>query len=214
MEMCCLNARGAFAGFGTGRRIGNSAPGVGERFMGGKMKAKPLLETEKECFICEKEPMEIWKDLKGYEGKYRVSNKGRVSNYKRILTPTDNGNGYLIIGLCKDGKKKNFYIHRLVAGAFIDNPKNKPVVNHRDYNTKNNNAENLEWATQKENVIYSKNNMRHRKSITQTNTGERYISYRKSKATYRVTVDRKEYGTYKTLQEAVVRRDEILKGVI
>lgn len=158
--------------------------------------------------------MELWKDIKGYEGRYRVSNKGRISNYNRILTPTDNGHGYLIIGLCKDGKKTNFYIHRLVAMAFIDNPENKPVVNHKDYNAKNNNFNNLEWVTQKENIAYSINNMRGKKHKSKTNTGERNISYRATKDRYRVIINRKEYGAFKTLKEAIAKRDAILKGVV
>lgn len=156
--------------------------------------------------------MEIWKDIKSYEGLYRVSNKGRISNFKRILTPTDNGKGYLIIGLCKDGKRNNFYIHRLVAEAFIDNPENKPVVNHKDYNRANNNVNNLEWITQKDNINHSVVNMRHKKAITHSNTGERYISYRASKNLYRVIINKKEYGAFKTLKEAITVRDNILKG--
>ena len=80
---------------------------------------------------------EIFKDIKGYEGLYQISNIGRVKalvfrngttlkEKEKLLNPTDNGNGYLIIGLSKGGKKKNFYIHRLVAETFIDNPEKSP----------------------------------------------------------------------------------------
>lgn len=158
--------------------------------------------------------MEIWKDIKGYEGRYFISNIGRVSNTKKILTPTDNGNGYLIISLSTKGKRKNYYIHRLVAEAFLNNPCNLPQVNHIDYNRQNNNVNNLEWITQIENVRHSQMNMRHRKGITHSNTNEKYISYRKSKGVYRVTIDKKEYGTYKTLDEAIAKRDAIIKGVV
>lgn len=157
---------------------------------------------------------EIFKDIKGYRGLYKISNKGRVRSTGGILTPTDNGKGYLIIGLCKDGKRKNFYIHRLVAEAFIDNPEKKPVVNHKDYNTRNNDVNNLEWVTQKENIAHSINNMRGKKHNSKTNTGERNISYRATKDRYRVIINRKEYGTFKTLKEAIAKRDAILKGVI
>ena len=93
---------------------------------------------------------EIWKDIKGYKGWYKISNLGRVKSLKKwcgnkysikwikeenILSPTDNGNGYLIIGLRKDTKKKNFYIHRLVAEHFIENNLNKEEVNHIDFIT-------------------------------------------------------------------------------
>ena len=155
---------------------------------------------------------EIFKDIKGYEGLYQISNIGTIKSARGFLTPTDNGNGYLIVGLSKGGKRKNFYIHRLVAEAFIDNPNNKTVVNHKDYNKKNNNANNLEWLTQKENIAYSVVNMKHKKSITHSNTGEKYISYRANKNHYRVTINKKEHGTYKTLKEAITKRDAILKG--
>lgn len=172
---------------------------------------------------------EIFKDIKGYEGLYKISSLGRVkaltvwsgnghkSKYKlkeTILTPTNNGHGYLIIGLRKNGRRKNFYIHRLVAEAFIDNPDKKPVVNHKDYNIQNNNYNNLEWVTQKENIAHSIKNMRGKKHNSKTNTGERNISYRATKDRYRVIINRKEYGTYKTLKEAIAKRDAILKGVI
>lgn len=157
---------------------------------------------------------ETFKDIKGYRGLYKISNKGKVRSTGGILTPTDNGKGYLIIGLCKNGKRKNFYIHRLVAEAFIDNPEKKPVVNHKDYNTRNNDVNNLEWVTQKENIAHSINNMRGKKHNSKTNTGERNISYRATKDRYRVTINRKEYGTFKTLKEAIAKRDAILKGVI
>ena len=170
---------------------------------------------------------EIFKDIKGYEGLYKISNKGRVKaltawsgnyykakyiNKEKILTPTDNGKGYLIIGLCKRGKRKNFYIHRLVAEAFIKNPNNLPQVNHIDYDKTNNNVNNLEWISQAENIKYSVVNMRGKKHKSHTNTGEQNITYRASKKRYRVTIKQKEYGSYKTLQEAIAKRDAILRG--
>lgn len=160
---------------------------------------------------------EIWKDIKGYEGLYQVSNYGRIKSFikdEKILSFCDNGNGYLYITLRKNGIRKNYYIHRLVATYFLENPFNKNVVNHKDFNIKNNNADNLEWVTQYENVIYSISNMKKRKSITHSNTGEKYISYRASKKLYRVIIDKKEYGSFKNLQEAINKRDEILKAVI
>lgn len=105
---------------------------------------------------------EVWKDIKGYEGLYQVSNKGRVKSLsrvasngrriaERILKPYKNRGGYLQVNFYKDGKLINHYIHRLVATAFIPNPENKPEVNHVNENKENNNANNLEWATRKEN---------------------------------------------------------------
>lgn len=170
---------------------------------------------------------ERWKDVKGFEGIYKISNKGRIKVLRRwkvnlkkyekcdkILTPTDNGYGYLIIRLNKRGVKKNKYIHRLVAEHFIDNPKNLPVVNHLDYDKKNNDVSNLEWCTQQENVRHSIVNMHKRRTVTHTNTGERYISFSKKRNKYRICVDRKEYPSVNTLEEAIKVRDRVLKGVV
>ena len=97
--------------------------------------------------------MEVWKDIEGYEDLYQVSNLGRVKrlNTGRILKGRKNTNGYLQVILCKNGKTKHYYIHRLVAQVFIPNQENKPQVNHIDENKENNHAENLEWVTSKEN---------------------------------------------------------------
>ena len=108
---------------------------------------------------------EIWKDIEGYEGKYKVSNLGRVKSLQRIddnnhpvkekiLKPCSDtiGKGYLHVNLGRKGKAKK--IHRLVAETFIKNPENKPEVNHIDGDTKNNKVNNLEWVTHKENCIH------------------------------------------------------------
>ena len=106
--------------------------------------------------------MEEWRDIKGYEGKYMVSNLGRFKslNYRRtgkekILEGYPDKDGYLYVNLCKDGKGKQCMIHRLVAMAFIPNPDNLPEVNHKDENPKNNRVENLEWCSRQYNVDYS-----------------------------------------------------------
>lgn len=111
--------------------------------------------------------MEIWKDIEGYEGLYQVSNKGRVKslNYKRtgkegILSSSPTSSGYLIVNLCKNKKQKPFYIHRLVAKAFLPNPNNLPQVNHKDENKENNTVYNLEWCTAKYNNNYGTHNER------------------------------------------------------
>ena len=108
---------------------------------------------------------EIWKDIDEYEGIYQVSNLGRIKSLARItiqkhllnekiLVPCDNGNGYLYINLYKNQKPKRLAIHRLVAKAFIENKNNYNVVNHKDSNTYNNQANNLEWCNQSYNLKY------------------------------------------------------------
>lgn len=98
---------------------------------------------------------EIWKDIEEYEGLYQVSSLGIVKNSKgRILKQGKSNKGYLKVNLCKEGKKKTFNIHRLVAQTFIPNPHNYPCVNHKDENPANNNVKNLEWCTVKYNNTY------------------------------------------------------------
>lgn len=112
--------------------------------------------------------MVIWRDIIGYEGIYQVSNTGEVKRIgvytnqtgktwssERLLNPSIKENGYMFVGLSKNGKVSAKYIHRLVAMAFIDNPLKKPTVNHKDGNRRNNNVENLEWSTFLENNMHS-----------------------------------------------------------
>ena len=105
--------------------------------------------------------MEIWKDINGYEGKYQVSNLGNVKslNYKggqkeRLLKQHNHADGYLRVGLCKNGKQRLYLTHRLVAIAFIGNYANYSEVNHKDENKQNNNANNLEWCNRAYNMNY------------------------------------------------------------
>ena len=101
---------------------------------------------------------EIWKDIDGYESIYEISNLGRVRFLKfkkiRILRNEKDVNGYLRVTLRKDGIKKRYKVHRLVAQAFIPNPNNLPQVNHKDEDKTNNRVENLEWCDAKYNMNY------------------------------------------------------------
>ena len=101
---------------------------------------------------------EIWKPIKDFEGYYEVSNIGRVRslNYKRtgkgkILKNIEDYKGYLEVVLTKNGKRKQFKVHRLVAEAFIPNPENKPCIDHINTVKSDNRVENLRWVTYKEN---------------------------------------------------------------
>lgn len=109
--------------------------------------------------------IEKWKNVKGYEGKYQVSNMGRVRSVTRklphkrlgswvrkgVLLKQETMKGYLYTDTNHQGLKKKHAIHRLVALAFIPNIEEKPFVNHKDADKKNNRKENLEWVTAKEN---------------------------------------------------------------
>ena len=115
---------------------------------------------------------EIWKDIPEYEGFYQISNLGRVKRKKRnvnsfiqksgfraisdrICKSQDNGKGYKQIYVSINNKRKLFYIHRLVAIYFIENPDNKPQVNHKDGNKSNNVFNNLEWCSRIENIKHA-----------------------------------------------------------
>jgi len=110
---------------------------------------------------------EVWKDIVGYENMYQISNLGRVKSLaracgtsakkytcvERILKPR-NICGYNSVMLYQNGKTKQFKCSRLVAQAFIPNPDNLPIVNHKDENKRNDCIDNLEWCTIKYNTNY------------------------------------------------------------
>jgi DNA-directed RNA polymerase subunit RPC12/RpoP len=107
---------------------------------------------------------EVFKDINKYEGLYQVSNLGNVlslakndgNGYRdRILEVSETNTGYLRVTLCKNGITERISIHRLVAETFIDNPYNKPHVNHIDNSTSNNVVTNLEWCTHSENMLHA-----------------------------------------------------------
>ena len=111
-----------------------------------------------------------WKEIKGYEGKYIISNYGEIISlprYKRnnskfqyvqpreICKYTNPKNGYVYVYLYNNGVYKNVRLHKLVAKTFIPNPNNLPQVNHKDGNKLNNHVKNLEWCTASENIKHA-----------------------------------------------------------
>lgn len=105
---------------------------------------------------------EIWKPVKGFEGKYEVSSHGKVKSIgtyntckRGILSPMIDTSGYLHVKLYDSGRTKDIGVHRLVAETFIPNPNCLGYVNHKDENPMNNSVDNLEWCTNSYNLAYS-----------------------------------------------------------
>ena len=134
---------------------------------------------------------EIWKDIQGYERLYQVSNlgrdrslnryvkfsNGRLIYYKsKILKSIVRKDNYLIVDLHKNGDSKKFYVHRLVAEAFLDNPNNLPQVNHKDENRQNNNVDNLEWCSSEYNINYGNRTSKCTKQVYQFDMNNKLLA--------------------------------------
>ncbi len=155
---------------------------------------------------------EIWKDVVGYEGFYKVSHWGRVRSLdrevaywrggtmiRRGILLKQSGRKYMMVLLSKYGKVEYMLVHRIVAAAFIPNPENKPEVNHKDGDKKFNHYKNLEWVTRQENQQHASNTgllitgSRHKASkLTVSQVKEirrKYIPY-----VYSLPMLAKEYG--------------------
>ncbi len=135
--------------------------------------------------------IEIWKDIKDYEGLYQVSNLGNVKslaktrkgtkNKEDMILKLCNKDGYKVVNLWKNKKKKTIKVHRLVAEAFIPNNQNKPYINHINAIRSDNTTDNLEWCTQKENIKHAYNiGMMRTKKIKQFDKQNNYIKTWKS----------------------------------
>jgi len=180
--------------------------------------------------------VEEWREIPGYDGRYQVSNLGNVRSmpyihyqktshpgvmtYKhhpgKIITPTDNGHGYKIVGLQLKSKRKNYYVHRLVASAFLPNPHGLKEVNHIDFDRSNNACWNLEWTDRKGNANWSKERMMHpTPAAPLSKIGMRYISIRDGKYKVSIRVKSQGYQFYKcfnTLEEAVQAKETFING--
>lgn len=130
---------------------------------------------------------EIWKPIKNYEGIYEVSNFGNIKSLSRkvkvgiknndfatrkekILSQTSRKDGYKRASLSKNKKTKSYYVHRLVAEAFVDNLNKDKYINHKDENKSNNNANNLEWCSFEYNINYGTRNKRASKNLIGKNS--------------------------------------------
>ena len=161
--------------------------------------------------------MEEWREVKGYEGLYEVSNYGNVrslgtvSHVKRrgyeldiphpgkVLKQHERSHGYLSVCLYgRGGNKRNFRhksVHRLVAEAFIENPRGCTEINHIDENKQNNRADNLEWVTRKENI-------RHGTCIKRSATNRIDSPNRKYRAVEQYDINMNLLGTFKSAYDA------------
>lgn len=109
---------------------------------------------------------EVWRDIEDTDGKYQISNLGRIKSFHRdktngyIMKAFADKKGYLFVVLRFNGRYKRYSVHRLVATAFIPNPDNLPQVNHKDEDKSNNRVDNLEWCTNHYNLCYGTHNQR------------------------------------------------------
>ncbi len=112
--------------------------------------------------------------IKGFEN-YTISDKGEVFSIvrKKTISPFLHRKGYPMVTLCQNGKKRNLYVHRLVAEAFIPNPENKPTINHKNENKLINEVSNLEWLTVEENNAYGTRIQR----MIQTKKNKKLLKY-------------------------------------
>lgn len=133
---------------------------------------------------------EIWKDIKGYEGLYQISNLGRIKSLERKIIrqhsttmllkekilKQQNMNGYKIVRLSKNNTIKQYLVHRLVAVAFIKNPNNYKEINHKDEDKSNNKLDNLEWCSHNYNINYGTGNERRKQTELKTKRGDEVCS--------------------------------------
>ena len=151
----------------------------------------------------------MWKDVRGYKGYYQVNKNGNIRSVTRTITdsrghvytlksrpiiPEVTKNGYLMVHLCKNGKRKALYVHKIVAEAFILNIGWKPVVNHKDGNKRRCCSSNLEWYT------YSQNNQ-HAYNTGLKSKGEGHYRAILTRKTVEEIKKNGKWGTYQNIAD-------------
>ena len=182
---------------------------------------------------------EIWKDIPGYEGLYQASNLGQIRSLDRVVEYVKHysdrdvkavhkfkgkvlkqtfTSGYLGVLLSIDGKTKDALVHRLVACTFVDNPENKPQVDHKDGDRTNNNADNLVWVTSRENHASTISRGSHtcqqlfkQKRIIDVDTGEIFDSMLSAETMYGIPRGRIS-SAIKSNQRVYGHKFELYKG--
>ena len=152
--------------------------------------------------------------LKDYEGLYLINKEGEIYSIKskKILKPKINTHNYYTIKLCKNGIKKIYKLHRLLAIQYIPNPEGKPVIDHIDRNRENNSLDNLRWATHSENAI-NKTLKGCIQEETRTNKNGDYISYRVEITKNRVKY-RKRFRTREEAEEHLKEKIEEYNSIL
>lgn len=145
--------------------------------------------------------IEEWKNIVGYEGLYMVSNLGRIKslNYhnehrEEIMKPNVWNGGYLKIGLYKNGKFKRYFVHRIVAEAFIPNTENKPYIDHINTLRSDNRVENLRWCTRQENMNNPLTLVKHKQKMLGNGCNNKPI--------VQLSTDNSLLGVYKSITSA------------
>ena len=171
--------------------------------------------------------------VKGSEGYYYCTSNGDIYSYDRYvrskcygvenkrlvksqkISAVDHGNGYKYVSLCKNGTRRNLYVHRIIAEAFLGDVGTN-VINHKDFNRANNNLSNLEICSQRENVIHARDRMSkpRNKLMPKNKTGEKYIGIRYGKYRVNIIIHGKTVidKLYKTLDEAIAARNEVMSN--
>jgi len=135
------------------------------------------------------------KDIKGYEGQYAITTQGRLCKYsitqcKVKWLSLNRKTEYVRLGLVRDGKRTFYHLHRIVAEAFIDNPENKPQVNHLNCNKHDNKRYNLEWSTRIENWEHARDHGKYKGTIlADDKKHELFQLYCSGKYTYKQLAD-------------------------